>query len=232
MCEASQSQATGTASHSVRLPRTISTTRLPAVNPLTRPQTSPIQVSAVPLRPFYHARNPSYREAGCRPGTSGRDHEPGREDRPRRPSSSARSISSSTWSSTWPAAVSRSSSRSRRPAGQLARRPRRPAAVAILLVYLAIAAGIFGIGLLIVPPLVDGVEELSEDLPGYVDDLRENETFREYDDRYDITEKLQDQAETCRASSATRPARSATSPSASSRASCSCSRSSSSPSSC
>src|SRR5688572_31904435 len=72
---------------------------------------------------------------------------------------------------------------------------RVPRWLAILLVYLSIAAGIFGIGLLIVPPLVNGVEDLSADLPGYVDDLRNNETFREYDDRYDITEKLTEQAE-------------------------------------
>jgi predicted PurR-regulated permease PerM len=53
---------------------------------------------------------------------------------------------------------------------------------------------IFGIGLLVVPPVVDGVNDLSEDLPGYVDDLRENETFREYDDRYGITEEVEEQA--------------------------------------
>ncbi len=45
---------------------------------------------------------------------------------------------------------------------------RVPRWLAILLVYLSIAAGIFGIGLLIVPPLVNGVEDLSADLPGYV----------------------------------------------------------------
>jgi predicted PurR-regulated permease PerM len=72
---------------------------------------------------------------------------------------------------------------------------RVPRWLAILLVYLAIAAMIFGIGLLIVPPLAEGVDDLSADLPGYVEDLRENETFREYDDRYDITERLQEQAE-------------------------------------
>jgi predicted PurR-regulated permease PerM len=71
---------------------------------------------------------------------------------------------------------------------------RVPRSLAILLVYLSIAAGIFGIGLLIVPPLVDGVNNLSNDLPGYVDDLRHNETFREYDNKYDITDKLQQQA--------------------------------------
>ena len=70
-----------------------------------------------------------------------------------------------------------------------------PRWAAILLVYLSIGAGIFGIGLLIVPPLVTGVESLSSDLPGYVDDLRENPTFRDYDNRYHITEKLKEQAQ-------------------------------------
>jgi predicted PurR-regulated permease PerM len=72
---------------------------------------------------------------------------------------------------------------------------RVPRAAAILLVYLGIGAAIFGIGLLLVPPMVTGVEELSDDLPGYVDDLRHNEQFRKYDDRYDITEKLKNQAD-------------------------------------
>src|SRR3954447_4565352 len=70
-----------------------------------------------------------------------------------------------------------------------------PRWAAILLVYLSIAAGIFGIGLLIIPPLVTGVESLSSDLPGYVDDLRNNQTFRDYDNRYHITEKLREQAQ-------------------------------------
>src|SRR3954449_6225048 len=70
-----------------------------------------------------------------------------------------------------------------------------PRWAAILLVYLSIAAGIFGIGLLIIPPLVTGVESLSSDLPGYVDDLRNNQTFPDYDNRYHITEKLTEQAQ-------------------------------------
>ncbi len=69
-----------------------------------------------------------------------------------------------------------------------------PRTLAILLVYLAGAVSIFGIGLLIVPPLVNGVEALSNDLPGYVDDLRHNKTFRDYDNRYHITKKLKHQA--------------------------------------
>jgi predicted PurR-regulated permease PerM len=65
---------------------------------------------------------------------------------------------------------------------------------AILAVYIEIAAGIFGIGLLIVPPIVDQVNGLSKDIPGYVDDLRKSKTFRKYDDKYDISKKLNKQA--------------------------------------
>ena len=69
-----------------------------------------------------------------------------------------------------------------------------PRWAAILLVYLGIAGGIFGIGLLIVPPLVTGVETLSSNLDTYAEDLRNNPTFAKYDDEYHITEKLQEQA--------------------------------------
>ena len=74
-------------------------------------------------------------------------------------------------------------------------RHRVPRPLAILLVYLSIAAAIFGIGLVVVPPLVNGVDDLSNDLPGYVDDLRHNDTFREYDNKYHITDKVTQQAE-------------------------------------
>ena len=70
-----------------------------------------------------------------------------------------------------------------------------PRWAAILLVYLGVAGGIFGVGLVVVPPIVSGVNNLSNDLPGYVDDLRKNETFRDYDNKYNITEKLKDQAD-------------------------------------
>jgi predicted PurR-regulated permease PerM len=69
-----------------------------------------------------------------------------------------------------------------------------PRWLAILLVYLGIAGGIFGIGLLIVPPLVTGVETLSSNLDDYAEDLRNNPTFAKYDDEYQITDKLQEQA--------------------------------------
>src|SRR5215208_6919795 len=70
-----------------------------------------------------------------------------------------------------------------------------PRWAAILLVYLSIAAGIFGIGLLIVPPLVTGVESLSSNLDTYAEDLRQNETFRFFFDDTQTTEKLKEQAD-------------------------------------
>jgi predicted PurR-regulated permease PerM len=72
---------------------------------------------------------------------------------------------------------------------------RVPRALAILLVYLSIFASIFGIGLVVVPPIVKGVNQASKDLPGYVDDLRKNKSFRKYDNKYKITDKLSKQAE-------------------------------------
>ncbi len=71
---------------------------------------------------------------------------------------------------------------------------RIPRALAILLVYLGILGGIVGVGLLIVPPVVSQVEQLSTDIPGYVSDLRQNNTFRDYDNRYNLSAKLNKQA--------------------------------------
>jgi predicted PurR-regulated permease PerM len=70
-----------------------------------------------------------------------------------------------------------------------------PRWAAILLVYLGIGGGIVGVGLVVVPPIVNGVNNLSHDLPGYIDDLNKNKTFRKYDNKYDITQKLKNQAD-------------------------------------
>src|SRR5205823_11431008 len=62
---------------------------------------------------------------------------------------------------------------------------------AILVVYLGMVLSIVGIGLLIVPPIVSGVNNLTHNLPGYVEDLRKNKTIRRYDEKYHIVDKLQ-----------------------------------------
>ncbi len=69
-----------------------------------------------------------------------------------------------------------------------------PRALSIFLVYLLIAGGVFGVGLLVVPPIVTQVEGLSADIPGYLHDLRSNDQFRRYDNKYGITPKLEEQA--------------------------------------
>ena len=82
------------------------------------------------------------------------------------------------------------------PAVDLLERVRVPRGAAILVVFLALFGLIFLVGLLIVPPLVDQVRGLADDIPRYIQDARENKTIREFDDKYDISEKLRDQADT------------------------------------
>ncbi len=72
---------------------------------------------------------------------------------------------------------------------------RLPRAAAILLVYVLIFCVFGGVLSLIVPPVVNGATDLSRDLPGYVSDLRDNKTIRNFDNKYDITTKLQDEAQ-------------------------------------
>ena len=74
-------------------------------------------------------------------------------------------------------------------------RGRLPRAASILVVYLLIFFVFGGVLSLIVPPVVNGATDLSRDLPGYVSDLRDNKTIRNFDNKYDITSKLQEEAQ-------------------------------------
>jgi predicted PurR-regulated permease PerM len=74
-------------------------------------------------------------------------------------------------------------------------RKRLPRPAAILVVYVLIILVITGVMSLIVPPVVNGASDLSRDIPGYIDDLRNNTTIREFDNKYEITSKLQDEAQ-------------------------------------
>ena len=80
------------------------------------------------------------------------------------------------------------------PAVDRAKRLKLPRAAAILAVFLGLFLSIFLIGLVVVPPIVSEVQAFAEDVPQYIDDIRANETLREYDDKYDITAKLEEQA--------------------------------------
>ncbi len=74
------------------------------------------------------------------------------------------------------------------------RKLKLPRAAAILATFIAMFLAIFLIGLIVVPPIVNEVEAFADDVPSYIDDIRSNETLREYDDKYDITQKLEEQA--------------------------------------
>jgi predicted PurR-regulated permease PerM len=67
-------------------------------------------------------------------------------------------------------------------------------AQAIVVVYLLILAAIVGIGLLVVPPIVNQVQDFANNVPHYVTTLRKNRTVRKYDQRYHIVDKLQKEA--------------------------------------
>ncbi len=82
------------------------------------------------------------------------------------------------------------------PAVDLLQRRRVPRALAILLVYVGLLLVVAGVGLLVIPPVVDQANELANDAPGYVEDLQDNATLRELDERYGIADRLQEQAET------------------------------------
>jgi predicted PurR-regulated permease PerM len=74
------------------------------------------------------------------------------------------------------------------------RRIRMPRSLAILFVYLTILGAIVGLGLLVVPPIVNGVNHFVSKVPTYVQDLRKNKTVRKYDNKYHVTAKLDKEA--------------------------------------
>jgi predicted PurR-regulated permease PerM len=73
-------------------------------------------------------------------------------------------------------------------------RARMPRGLAIVFVYLTILGAIVGLGLLVVPPIVNGVNHFVSRVPTYVQDLRKNQTVRKYDNKYHVTEKLNREA--------------------------------------
>jgi predicted PurR-regulated permease PerM len=70
-------------------------------------------------------------------------------------------------------------------------RVRVPRAAIILGVYVALTAGVVVVGVDVVPSMVKQVQQLAHEAPRYTQNLRHNDTFRRYDDRYHIAAKLQ-----------------------------------------
>jgi predicted PurR-regulated permease PerM len=71
-------------------------------------------------------------------------------------------------------------------------RLRRVAAIAITYLNLLLVATV--IGLLVVPPIVEQSAKFVENVPEYVADLRDNATVREFDEKYDVTPTLEEEA--------------------------------------
>jgi predicted PurR-regulated permease PerM len=70
------------------------------------------------------------------------------------------------------------------------RRLRMHRAAIILFVYVVLLGAVVVIGAVVVPSLVKEIGQLSHDAPRYARELRENATFRHYDNRYHISGKL------------------------------------------
>jgi predicted PurR-regulated permease PerM len=67
--------------------------------------------------------------------------------------------------------------------------------IAILITYLCVLAAVVLLGMLVVPPIVSETNKFVTQVPSYIDDLLENETIRDYDRKYGVTEKLREGAE-------------------------------------
>lgn len=70
------------------------------------------------------------------------------------------------------------------------RKTRAPRGLIILGIYLLLIASVVLVGYVVIPSMVKEVSQLSHDAPQYARELRGNATFRHYDNRYHISEKL------------------------------------------
>jgi predicted PurR-regulated permease PerM len=70
-----------------------------------------------------------------------------------------------------------------------------PRAGAILLVYVLIFCIFGGVLALVVPPVINGASDLSRNIPHYIDDLRNNKTIRDFDNKYNVTTRLTQEAQ-------------------------------------
>jgi predicted PurR-regulated permease PerM len=80
------------------------------------------------------------------------------------------------------------------PVGAVQRLTHAPRALAILLVYLMLLGLLALLGLVIVPPLVDEVEQFAHHVPAYVRDLENNATLAKWDREYGLLNHLEGQA--------------------------------------
>jgi predicted PurR-regulated permease PerM len=74
-----------------------------------------------------------------------------------------------------------------------------PRGLAIAAVYLALLGTIVALGLLLIPPIVGELNDLADHAPSYAQDVQDyvekNDTLRKLEDDYNITDKLQEEAQ-------------------------------------
>jgi predicted PurR-regulated permease PerM len=74
-----------------------------------------------------------------------------------------------------------------------------PRGFAIAAVYLALLGTIVALGLLLIPPIVGELNDLADHAPSYAQDVQDyvekNDTLRKLEDDYNITDKLQEEAQ-------------------------------------
>jgi len=80
------------------------------------------------------------------------------------------------------------------PVNLLERRLKLPRALAILAVFAGIGAAIVGIGLIVLPPLIDEFTAFLRAAPGYVRDLQDSELIAKWDREYGIVAQLEAEA--------------------------------------
>lgn len=80
------------------------------------------------------------------------------------------------------------------PVNFLESRARLPRAAAILAVYALLGAVLAGVGLLLIPPLVEEFTAFLRAVPGYVRDLNDSGLIERWDDEYGIVSQLEGQA--------------------------------------
>jgi predicted PurR-regulated permease PerM len=67
-------------------------------------------------------------------------------------------------------------------------------APSILIVYVLVAGLLAGAALLLVPPLIDAAQELTDEVPEYIDRLEESDFVQELDEEYDILNRIEEEA--------------------------------------
>jgi predicted PurR-regulated permease PerM len=71
---------------------------------------------------------------------------------------------------------------------------RLPRAASILIVYIVMIGVVALVGAIVVPPLVDQIEEFVRKVPSYVHQLEDSKTIRHWDEQYGLLSKLESQA--------------------------------------